>query len=278
MINDIFQLNWVFVDTVIIILLILLLLGVKLFKATHRWRLSFSNNNLEFYSFSKTPANLKSRFIKIKHWSITKNSPIIKNNNKTPLILILRTNVKRKLIKILTEGLSSYGFTIINAKIKIKYNSKTGNELIKSEVKSLISSAFDFFEKKGLINTFDHLTINYSKSFVPPTAILSEPDNIGLILINPKINKMNIGRFKEIQINSLQYPRLFYIFSKKNIFILKNRSLKRLIKESDDKNTIIAKLTTLERSNRNFKYYETILLGTIIDIIENKLMESKDTY
>lgn len=277
MINDIFQVNWVIVDIVIIILLLLLLLGVKLFKATHRWRLSFSNNNLEFYSFSKIRENLKSRFIKTKHWNITKNSSIIKQNIKTPLILILRTNSKRRLIKILTEGLSSYGFTIINAKIKIKYNSKIGNEIIENEVKSLISSAFDYFEKKGLINTSDHLTINYSKSLVPPTAILSEPDNIGLILINPKINKINIGRFKEIQINSLQYPRLFYIFSKRNVLVLKNRSLRRLIKEFDDQNTDMAKLTTLERANRNFKYYETILLGIIIDIIENKLMESKIT-
>jgi hypothetical protein len=275
MINAIFQVDWVFIDTVIIFLLLLLLLSVKLFKITYRWRLSFSNVNLESHYFPQIPENLKSHYIKAINWTITKNSLTRKQKIKTPLILISRTNLKRRLIKILTEGLSSYGFTIINARIKIKHNSKIGNEIIENEIESYISSAFGKFEKEGLINSLDHLTISYSKSLVPPTAFLSEPDNFGLILINPKINKASIGRFKEIKINLKQFSRSFYIFSKRNFFILKNRNLKRFIKEFGYDDTSVTKVTTLERSNRNFKYYETVLLGTIINLIENEIIDSK---
>ncbi|MHA2390933.1 MAG: hypothetical protein ACXAEX_03100 [Promethearchaeota archaeon] len=277
MINDIFQVDWVFVDTMIIILLFLLLIGIKVFKATHRWRTTISNNNLSLHSFSKTPKNLEHHFIKTTQWIIAQNSLTIEQNKKSPLILILRTNLKRRLNKILTEGLCSYGFTVIHAKIKIEHNHfpETENNIIENEFKYFISSILDYFEKEGLISNSDHLTINYAKSLLPPTAILSEPDNIGLILINPKINKKNVGHFKELLISSLQFPQLFYIFSERNALFLKNRSLSCIIKEINDKNKHKVQLKTLEKSNRSFKYYETILLGIIIDIIETKLMKSK---
>lgn len=277
MINDIFQVDWVFVDTIIIIILLFLLIGVKVFKTTHRWRISISNNNLEFYSLSIIPVNLGNQFLRIVKWNLTKNSIFSKKNKKTPIILILRTNFKRGLIKVLTEGLSSYGFTVIHAKIKIGRNSfpNQENDIALKGIKPIISSALDYLKDKGLIATSSHLIINFAKSLISPKVILSEPDNIGLITINPKIHKENIGHFKELIINSVQYSQHFYLFNKRRFLFLKNRNFSRLFKEVKDKNKHKERLITLQKSNSIFKYYETILLGVLIDIIETKLMKIK---
>ncbi|MFX1325121.1 MAG: hypothetical protein ACFE8N_09190 [Promethearchaeota archaeon] len=273
MINDIFQVDWVFVDTIIIIILFLLLIGIELFKTTHRWRLSISNNYLESYSLSNVPVNLGNPFLRIVKWQLVKNVIVSTQNKKTPIILILRSNFKRRLTKVLTEGLSSYGFTVIHAKIKLGRNSilKLENDIAKNNIKPMVSSALDYLKKKGLITSSSHLAINFSKSLISSKVILSEPDNIGLIIINPKINKENIENFKELLINSMQYPQLFYLFSKRIFALFKNRSISRFIKEIKDKNKLKERLITLEKSNTIFKYYETILLGILIELIETKL-------
>ena len=69
-----FRIDWVFIDTIIIILLILLLIGVKVFKSTHRWRLNFSNTALEYHSFHKTQDQVTNRVISKKYWYLTKNT------------------------------------------------------------------------------------------------------------------------------------------------------------------------------------------------------------
>jgi len=71
--KDIFQLDWIFIDTIIIVLLILLLLGVKLYKLTHRWRFSFSNEALEFISYRKPPLEINNQSISTSKWTLTRN-------------------------------------------------------------------------------------------------------------------------------------------------------------------------------------------------------------
>jgi len=276
MVSNAFQVDWVFVDTVIIILLFLLLLGVRIFKSTHRWRSSFSNEALEYYSFPKPYDVGRIHYIKTKHCSLTRNSSLHKQYDKCPLILILRTKFKRHLTKIITEGLSSYGFNVINLKLNIKLDSSSNtlNRTINDEVKSLISLILDYFKHEGFIANSRYILLNLSKPFFPNTEILTDPEKIGLLLINPRMNKYNIGSLKEIFLTSPQYTQLFYIFSKKNFFILKNNNLKHFIKEFDENITNKAELITLEKSTKSFKYYETILLGIIIDILETKLMKS----
>ncbi len=278
MVSNAFQVDWVFVDTLIIILLLLLLLGVKIFKSTHRWRLSFSNVALEYYSFPKPYDLGKSHYIKTKHCSLTRNSSLHKQFDECPLILILRTSFKKHLTKIITEGLNSYGFNVINLKLNIKLDSSSNmlNKTINDEIKSLISLLLDYFKHKGFIGNSKYILVNLSKPFVPNTEILTDPEKIGFILINPRMNKYNIGRLKETFHTLPQYTQLFYIFSKRSFFILKNNDLKHFTKEFDENITNKAKLITLKKSTKSFKYYETILLGIIIDILENKLMKSKN--
>ncbi len=278
MVSNILNVEWVFVDTVIIILLFLLLISVKIFKTTHRWRLSFSNEALEYHSFPKANENEKNQFINTKHCYLTKNNSIRKQNSNLPLILILRTNFKRKFIHILTEGLSSYGFNVINIKVKIKGNLNHNllDKIIFEELSSLISKIVKYFQNKKLVTQSNYILLNYSKSSFSYRIFLTDSKNLGMILLNPKLNIFNIKNYQNIFDSSNHNNQLYTIFSRKSIFIFKNKNLKHFLKEFKKYKTDKIKIITLEKANRSFKYYETLLLGMIIGLIEDKLLNCKN--
>ncbi|MFW9941623.1 MAG: hypothetical protein ACFFFT_11330 [Candidatus Thorarchaeota archaeon] len=279
MVSVVFQVDWFFVDIVIIILLFLLLLGVKIFKSTHRWRPRFSNKALNYYSFPKSSNNENTQHISIKKCNLTRNSSRTKQNDTKPLILILRTKFKKQLTKTLTEGLSSYGFNVINLKLKKKQDqgSNTLNKPIKNEVKFLISLIINYFKHEDLIANSNYVLLNLSKPYFPNVEIQKDPEMIGLLLINPRMNKYNIGSLKEILHIQSQITRIFYIFSKRNFFIFKNSNLKHFCMEFGKNFKSKEELITLDKSTNSFRYYETILLSIIIDIIENKLLKTINT-
>ncbi len=278
MVNLLLRIDWVFVDTIIIILLILLLIGVRFFKSTHRWRLSFSNNALEYHSFHKSEEQVASRALSTKYWDLTKNTSLQDKDKDDNVIIILRTTFKKKLVRIFTEGLSSYGFNVISLKIKIIQNldSKISTESINDELQPLISSIINKSEQKKLLSNPNYILLNFSGSLFPNSAIFSDSKNTGLILLNPKINKSNVGIHQEIYNSQQQDPQLFYIFSRRSFFIFKNNKLKLYKKNLEEKSEKKVELIILEKSNRNFKYYEIILLGILIDIIGSKLIKSKN--
>lgn len=269
--TSIFQIDWIFVDTIIIILLILLLLSVKIFKLTHRWRYSFSNQALEHKCFLQTQVKAKNNIFLTKKWYLTRNST--QQERDLPLILIFKMNYKRKLLRILTEGLSSYGFTIISVKAKIKHipDSNVFEKAVVNEWKALTSAIIGNFKHTEIISP-KFVLLNGSKSIFPFIQILSNSDNIGAILINPRIDKKHYsGIFRKSAIAS----QIYSIFSRKSILIFKNKHLIRFLNEIYPLKDNVIKYITIEKATNSFKYYETILLGIIIDILENKLLKSK---
>ena len=275
MVSNIFHVDWVFVDTVIIILLFLLLISVKIFKSTHRWRLSFSNDALEYHSFPKENENEENQFIKVKHSFLVKNCSTNKETSNLPFILILSKNLKKKIIHILTEGLSSYGFNLINIKVKIKSNINH-NQLIFEELNSLITKITKYYQNKKLITKSKYILLNYSKFSFSYRTFLTDSKNLGMILINPKFNIFKIKDYHNIFDSSTPYSQLYTIFSRKSIFLLKNKNLKLFLEEFKKYKTDKIKIITLEKANRSFKYYETLLLGMIIDLIKEKLINCKN--
>jgi hypothetical protein len=274
MLSKIFQVNWVFIDGIIIFLLFLLLISVKIFKSTHRWRLKFSNNALESYFLPKSFNRGLDQSILIKHGSLTRNSSIFKNFQKFPTILNVRTKFKKHLSHIITEGLSSYGFNIINLKIKVDFRVKNSKDIIEKEIHNLISSVIAHYIREEIIILPHYILLAYSRFLVPTKKIISDPMNKGLLYINPRLNKGEIRDNKDIFINLPQHPQMFYIFSRRYFFLLNNPHLKHFISELPKDLTSKAELITLEKSTRSFKYYETVLLGMIIDIIQNKILKS----
>ena len=277
MLNAIFRIDWVFIDVIIITLLFLLLVIVRIFKSTHRWRSSFSNISLESLYYPQELEDIKSKFFLIKKLRLTKNSSLEDNNSTRPVIFIIRTNYKQKLLRILTEGLSSYGFSVINLRIKI-INSFKLNILEKSimnELNSLISSLLDTFNKKELLNNSNYLLLNHSGLKFPLEAVISDKNNAGMVLLNPRITLENIKNYYNEINNSHQNPQLFAIFSKNSFFISNKKNRQSILNDYSSTKKRSINIISLDNAKNSFKYYETVILGIIIDIIDNKILDSK---
>jgi hypothetical protein len=275
--TNIFQIDWILVDTIIIVLLLLLLFTVKIFKITHRWRNSFSNQSIEHSCFSQAPKSLKNHFLLIKKWCLSSNSSLKAIFNNFPYIILFRNNHKRKFSKILTEGLCSYGFNVINIKLKIKHLPEgiALEKTMSNEWKSLVSAIFDELGLTEFKTEPNYIILNYSNFIQSYKPILLDPNNLGALMINPKLNKRNISAYYDVFTNNAINTRLHSIFSRKSLLILKNRHLKRYFKNiSPQKKTMLLQCLTIKKATYSFKYYETIVLGMIIDIIENKLLKS----
>lgn len=275
--TSIFQIDWIFVDTIIIILLFLLLFSVKIFKITHRWRKSFSNQALEHICLKKTREKVKNQEFLPKKWCLTTNTSLKEESSKLPLILICRTTYFRKFLRILTEGLSTYGFNVINVKIKIKHlpDNTTFESMVNDEWKSLLSVLIDDLKLPEFLINPKYILLNHSNSIIHWKHIFSDSNNKGVILINPKLKNKNLSEFSDFIKNNFKFARIYTIFSRKSILILKNKHIKKFLKVVAPQRTDNLKFLTIKKANYSFKYYETIVLGMIIDIIETKLLKSK---
>jgi len=275
MLYDIYQIDWIFVDTIIIILLILLLVSVKIFKSTHRWRSSFSNAFLDRFHFAETQKFVGNKFVTIKKIQLIRDSSLKKQNDQNPVILILRTNHRRKLLRILSEGLGTNGFNIISSKIDIKNNPDDYKleKTVTDELTALISTIINWYKKKDPNINQNYIILNQSGLKLPYKAILEDTRNKGIILINPKVNNINYKKFLNVYDNSINKNKFYIIFSKKSLLNFPNKNLKCLITNIQSQKLTGLKILTLKKAKKSFKYYETIVLGMIIDIIKNKLLK-----
>ena len=275
--TSIFQIDWIFVDIIIIILLFLLLFSVKIFKMTYRWRRSFSNQALEHKCIKKARENIKKQHFLTKKWCLTTNSSLKEESSKRPLILIPRTGYNRKFLRILTEGLSTYGFNVINMKVKIKHipDNRSFENIVNDEWKPLLSALINDFKIADSLIKQKYILLNHSNSILYWKYFLSDSNNIGNILINPKLKKKNPLEYYDIFKNKPTNAQIYTIFSRKSILILKNKHLKKFIKVNTPQRIDNLKFLTIKKANYSFKYYETIVLGMIIDIIDNKLLKSE---
>ena len=277
MANDIFRLDWIFIDSIIIILLLLVLICVKIFKERSRWRSSLSNESLEIFTPNKSDINLKSLHITVKNWSFIRNIAFKGVETSKPIIFIIRTNKTRKLLYTLTEGLTSYGFNVIILNLKIRAYQKYNNleNSIQEEIRSIISTLLNLFEQNKSILNSNYILINYLESEISFNSILSDTKNFGMILINPKISSINIACiYDKLNQTNLKSP-ICVIFSKKSKMIMKNKNLKRFLKISPLENNNYLRFLTLEKARKSFKHYETILLGIIVNLIEKISLKSQ---
>ncbi len=275
MLNQTFRIDWVFIDSIIIALLLILLVSVRIFKITHRWRSSFSNEAIKRLPLPYAVDSVKKQTFIIKKCFLTRKSFNGEDKNVKPLIFILRTNYKRKLLTILTEGLCSYGYDVITLRIKMEQELSQNNftKFVSNEVNSTIFSIIEIYRKITQIDNQKYILLSHSKSKVPYT-IFSGEKNKGMILINPKITERNVRNLYELFLNSPKKFFLFTIFSKNSLLIFKNKNINRLQKEFQSTKFDNNKIFILDKSKNSFKYYETIILGMIIDIVENNLMIS----
>ncbi|MFW9826377.1 MAG: hypothetical protein ACFFEY_02015 [Candidatus Thorarchaeota archaeon] len=275
--TSIFQIDWIFVDFIIIILLLLLLVSVRIFKTTHRWRKSFSNEALEEINMLKKHEDVQNKYFMTVKCSLTKNTSISKDSQNLPLVLVVSAYYKRKLLRILTEGLATYGFNVISLKVKKKNNIDAIpiDKKIEDAWNSYMTMLIDYIKINEQKINANYILINQSKPPVPYKVMISESNNKSTILINPKpiipISKNVEEIIKEFSLNL----QLFTIFSGKSIFYLKNKRLNKWLEVHTNKNTNEFNFLPIYKAKYSFKYYETVVLGLIIDIITNVLPKSE---
>ena len=248
---------------------------MKVFKRTHRWRYSFSNQALKHFNFFKTQDEFKNQLVLIKKWSFTINSSLNERNNT--LVILIRNDRRRKFMKILTEGLCSYGFSVINLKAKIKNISKKAEikNIFINEWNFIISTTMDFCKISKTTLKPNYFVVNLSKSLTSFQAILLDDKIKGVILINPILNKQTSKNYNSALEQISSKLQVYNIFSKYSISLLKNYSLLRFLKKIYPRYKDILKYSAILKAKKSFKNYETIVLSILIDTIENELYNSK---
>lgn len=280
---NIFHLDWIFIDTIIIILLIVLLILVKIYKITARWRSPFSNEALEERKYGKSVVDLVNQNITVKSFRFISNKNRNKRDHTKPTILLIRTNYRNKLknwnlknlklLRVLTEGLCSYNFNVIliNLEINPCPTCSPLDKKVQEDTICILSTILDFFQKYELIFNSKYFVINCYKSILSYNSVLSDNNNVGMILVNPVLHILNKENLTELINKSDVEFQLYTLFSKKYLFFLNNPNLKIFLRDFTTNNL---NYFTLEKSRKYFKYYETILLGIIIDILERNHYKS----
>ncbi len=262
---SLFRINWIFIAEIVVVLLILFLICIEVYKEISRWRKKFSNQNLKIriLKLNDIIDNKPSIFInKIKLISNTNSD----NQHNRPIILFLRTNYRKILPNILIEGLASYGYNIVNIRLKKKLGS-TINNYNKELEKHLLGILRYLFQNK-ITTSEKFYVLNYSKSNFPYGPFLVENNNVGMILINPRLNNTNIINIDKIISNNNIKNKLWFIFSNYSYLIFPNFNLKKFNRLYKEKINYIRNIH-IQKARISFKYYETILLGNIIQFLDN---------
>ena len=271
---DIFQVDWILVDTIIIILLVLLLIGVKIFKEAYRWRFSLSNEFLTRTTAKTLSFNLDRPSIYIKKWNLTKSKVIQEEISSKPSIFIIRTHRKQMLLKILTEGLSTYGFNVVNIWLNIKADKGKSKKIrdIEREIQQIIPSFLSIYNQNLHLLSQRYVVVNFDKKIIPYNIITKNSNSVKLILINPLLNLTNLKIMQTLETISNPQFQLFIIFSERlNPFFKNRNSNKKILSDKTLKNSNKFKYHTIQKTKSTFKHYETVLLSIIIKNIDNKI-------
>ncbi|MHA1149289.1 MAG: hypothetical protein ACTSR8_13725 [Promethearchaeota archaeon] len=157
-------------------------------------------------------------------------------------IIIIVTRTKKKLASVLSEGLASYGYKIIM--IQIKKESNLEYNLLKQRIKD--------FELQ------EYILINFNKKFVPNSFLFNNNKNLLSLLIN-----------NSIDLSVLESSNQIISIDSEKIFLFRKR--KRKI-ENNKNNLIISDATN------SFKFYETILFGKILEILNRNLIKTSNNF
>ena len=271
---DIFRVDWILVDTIIIILLVLLLISVKIFKEAYRWRFSLSNEFLTRTTAKALSFNLDRPSIYIKKWNLTKSKVIQEEISSKPSIFIIRTQRKQMLLKILTEGLSTYGFNVVNIWLKIKADKGRSKTIryVEREIQQIIPSFLSINNQNLHLLSQRYVVVNFDKKIIPYNFITKDSNSVKLILINLRLNLANLKVIQTLETISNPQFQLFIIFSERlNPFFKNRNSNKKILNDKSLKNSNKFKYHTIQKAKSTFKYYETVLLSIIIKNIDNKI-------
>jgi hypothetical protein len=265
---DIFQVDWILVDSIIIIILIIFLCFIKGYKYKNRWRNNITNRAIDEY-FLNPPLDSNNENNFIRKCRILRKNSSKENKNKLPTIFLFSSKSKNNLIYAFAEGLCSFGFTVIQIVMKRKLfvsNKSKSNFYRKNQ--EIIKNLFNHLAVKQYFLNHNYWIINFTSNIPLNGLINKKSKQIGLILINPSLDKFSIEKISSWFDSEFQVE-IYSIFSEKYFCNFKNRKLTKFKATLSHMNPENVNLFTLEGANIFFKNKETILLAKTIILIRN---------
>ena len=272
----IFQIDWIFWDIIIIILLITFLISVKIFKNTHRWRNFLSNpvimerkiKNFEIQGGTQDTFRISFTLIE------SRITDVVNNNNKVSNLLIIFKK-RRYNIYPFVEAFASIGMRVIFIDFK-KIRKIKGKKPIKKEIIGelidKISNAIcvhfidvgDVLKYQKIILIFPNLAIHFLKN----STLTYLFDKYFLILCDYSKNYEILKKF--LNQNIIDEKKLYFITPLKKS-LKNNKEQTNLIKKiKEEFRTNKNNLLILEKSFKSLKNYETIIIGFILNNILEK--------
>ncbi|MBD3195379.1 MAG: hypothetical protein GF317_10005 [Candidatus Lokiarchaeota archaeon] len=271
---DIFQIDWIYVDTIIIVLLFIALILMRFFKEISRWRWSSKITQLRKLKIIPSNINLVKTQLEIKKVELIKEqnkSGISVENEVNVIILNTHSTIRKRISKLMIEGLAARGYNVIYLNLR-NFPDKKDTHTIKQyqvECKMLLSRIMEFLTHKDYISTQDYYTLLFRESIINHFFFLNNNSNKKLISINPKIhNEHRLTKYQDFYIDANLNDKLRLIFSRFSITFIKNPNIKKLFSLNKNLNTNISPII-IQKSRSSFNNYETILLEKLIYSIDH---------
>ena len=262
---DIFRVNWILVDSIIIIILLLILCSLKIYKLRHRWRNSIISNSINKIKIDPYKFDFGKKKMYIKKWHLYNNPQIKEIRPKLPTLFIFSSHSLHYLPYAVLEGLCSYGYTINHLVIKKKMNIfKKQDGRLDSINQNVASLFFEYLNNNYPDINNQYWIIDFDSSFSYEEFKNNIFKQIGSILINPSLDQ-----FQSNLNNSNNKIQFNLLFSKKTFLWLRNRKIAKFMRLTSQLNSEHLKITVLDNANQYFKNNETILLALIMIILQN---------
>lgn len=260
---DIFRVNWFLVDTIIIILFLIFLLGVKIYKNLFRWRNKIVNPNLTQEEINLLESKMKLEGFRIYKSFMLKNAL---NNDKLSIKMIIAICFKKSsmLFNSLLEGLSSRGYDVLS--LFLSPQKKYKNDMKRGKTYKKIAQLL-----QNIINEYIDLSNNPKFSVIcyeEPIFLLdvfkNHPSCLKYISINPRFPLVEIINLYEqtYKKSSLQDYIVMVNFHSR-LFLNLKLKLKG-IKKQEFIDLVEKERIIMIKSNKKFKYHETILFGYLL--------------
>lgn len=257
---DIFRVDWITVDSIIIIALILTLIAIKIIKQLTRWRNSLVNEKLEQSMFYGNLLMLNSVKIKVNYWNFIKNSEDYTNQI---ILFVLRTRKNNRLLHALMEGVASLGLNIIDVKFEILIKERTQNDLLE-DLGEMIHSILKYMDQE---NDMSYIIVSLREK--PINTIIEEESCKLQIAINPKFSQINY----DVLTANLRSNSIYnLVVSEYSLKFIRNHWNKNIFKTNQE---APSNLTLIKNATRKFKYYETLLFGILTGLITQKLKKEQ---
>ncbi|MEJ2251733.1 MAG: hypothetical protein P8Y70_12720 [Candidatus Lokiarchaeota archaeon] len=161
----------------------------------------------------------------------------------------------------------NYGCIVSNIKLNAKLIRKGSSHQEDLEwMSSFLQGLKKFINDHNTEIHYSLIIILHSNITLPFAYLLNDSLISKIILINSKVKDTLKNSINNIE--SINRKRTFFLFSGKKYLFFKNSNIHKLAYAYSELNKVIPNITVIQKARYSFKYYETVLIGNIVKIIQ----------